>query len=252
MDRSSPYSQPTFAVKEDAPLGRYRDPQQVSRFLLLFLGLHIFCIALKAAAALPAWAGLETAASAVASIFMHDGYVLSMVATVIALIVPWALCAWMWRIRNNARALGCEETPPLALLIPAALGLFSLGATTRIASFDLHTSSLWVAVAVLLFAAYGAYAIQQLFRASAAPTAWKQHKASPLLRSWLVLVGMQGLAPLALMQRYLTGRYEFLAYASYAQAVYMLATLGAEGLLMALVVRMARTQRATRARLSGE
>ena len=42
MERSSPYSHPSLAAQAPPVPGRYQDPLPASRFLQLFLGLHIF------------------------------------------------------------------------------------------------------------------------------------------------------------------------------------------------------------------
>jgi F0F1-type ATP synthase assembly protein I len=249
MERSSPYSHPSLAAQDPPVPGRYQDPLPASRFLQLFLGLHIACLALVILTSLPSSFGLVPLPSALGMFSMRYDYGLSMVAMVASGVLPFALCAWLWRIQRNVRALGAKA-PPLILLLPAGVALFGLSAGKNIASFDLRSPSLQFALVVLPLAGYGAYAIQQLVRASAAPATWRQLALPPLLSAWLAVVGIQGLVPVALKQRFLTGRYEFLAYANYAQATFMLAMLLAECLLVALITRMARTQESTRARLA--
>lgn len=249
MDRRSPYSQPSFAVREQAPLDRYRDSLSITRFLQLFLGAHIACFVLETAQILFVRSGMGMSMFGPGTWLASYIDILAHTSMVVILCLTIALCLWMWRMRENARALGCEDVPPLALLIFGACGLLSLGTSTSVDHFDAQSVQLILSVAALLLGAYGAYTIQQFARASIAPTAWRRRAATPLLRAWLAATAVEGLVPFALMRGYLSGRSEFARYADYALAVYLAAAIVAEGLLIALAAWMGRTQQATHARL---
>jgi hypothetical protein len=250
MDRPTPYSQPTLAVQEQAPLEHYRDPAPWTRFLQLFLGAHIACVLLSALITLPFHFGAGHAMP-VFLLDLIEAHVRTITQATLAIgaVCYLALGAWLWRVRENVHALGCDHPPPLPLLLLAGLALPSLSVSLHITSFTPGSIILLLALTVILLAAYAAHAVQLLFQASAAPADWKRLATPPLLRAWLIAVTVQALGPLLLRQRYLTGRGEFGAYSNYAQVLFVLAMVAAEGLLLALAARMAQRQQATHAAL---